>query len=355
MRELTTFSIVEQVASHLREEILRGLWSGTIPGRGELAAELGMNTATVEAALRLLEEQGLLKGQGAGRKRKITLPENHSPPVLRVAILNYDPPELTEQWMNAMRQQLLDQGHSAFITGKSLTELGMDMRRVIRLVKGTPADAWVVCTASREVLEWFARQETPAFALFGGFRRLPIAATGPDKTPAVTEATRRLVALGHRRISFLCHRDIRLPQPVKPLRAFVDELEAAGISTGAFNLPDWEHGRENFGRVLDSLFDGPTPPTALILDEPYVYHAGASYLARRGLRVPEDVSMICADPDSTFTWCQPSIAHIAWDYRSVVRRVVRWVNNIAHGKDDRRQNLTKTEFVEGGTVGPAKR
>ncbi len=32
---------------------------------------------------------------------------------------------------------------------------------------------------------------------------------------------------------------------------------------------------------------------------------------------------------------------------------VRWVNNVALGKDDRSQTLTKAEFVEGGTVGPA--
>jgi len=60
MRELTTFSVAEQVAAHLREEILQGQWSGTIPGRGELAADLRMNTTTVEAALCLLEKEGLL-------------------------------------------------------------------------------------------------------------------------------------------------------------------------------------------------------------------------------------------------------------------------------------------------------
>tara|TARA_B110000881_G_scaffold220573_1_gene246175 strand:+ start:3308 stop:3442 length:135 start_codon:yes stop_codon:yes gene_type:complete len=36
----------------------------------------------------------------------------------------------------------------------------------------------------------------------------------------------------------------------------------------------------------------------------------------------------------------------------VVRRVVQWVNNIARGKDDQQQTLTKAEFVDGGTVGP---
>ena len=49
----------------------------------------------------------------------------------------------------------------------------------------------------------------------------------------------------------------------------------------------------------------------------------------------------------------PSVAHIRWDYRPVLRRIVRWTNNIARGKEDRRQTSTKAEFVEGGTVGLA--
>ena len=66
------------------------------------------------------------------------------------------------------------------------------------------------------------------------------------------------------------------------------------------------------------------------------------------------VSLFCSDPDPAFAWCEPTISHIAWDSRPVVRRVVRWAANVSHGRDDRRQTLTKAEFVEGGTVGPVK-
>ena len=251
-----------------------------------------------------------------------------------------------------MRQRLLDQGHNPFFAGKSLIELGMDLRRVAHLVKRTPADAWVVCAASHEVLEWFAQQETPAFALFGARGGLPIAGTKPDKAPPLAEATRRLIELGHRRISFLCRSGIRLPQPARGVRLVLDELEAAGIETGPFNLPDWEESREGFDRVLNSLFGGLTPPTALILDEPFLFNAGFHHLAKRGLRVPQDVSLVCTDPDPGFEWCHPPVAHIRWDYRPTVRRMVSWVNNVAKGKDYRRHSFTKAEFVDGGTVGP---
>jgi DNA-binding GntR family transcriptional regulator len=77
MDPLTVLSAVEQVAGHLRSEVLRGGLSGTLPGVTPLAEELGVNRKTVAAALRMLEDEGLLVNQGRGRQRRIALPENN--------------------------------------------------------------------------------------------------------------------------------------------------------------------------------------------------------------------------------------------------------------------------------------
>ncbi len=353
MQPFTALSAAEQVAEHLRAELLRGSFSGTMPGVNPLAAELGVNHKTVKAALKMLENEGLLVNQGRGVQRCIALPNDHTPPALRVAVLSFDMAARGEQFMIELCHLLEKAGHTPFFTDKTLAELGRSVRQVSRFVKKTEADAWVVCGGSQEILEWFTQQETPAFALFGARDGLPIAGTGPDKTQPLAEATRRLIGLGHHRISFLCRHEIRLPQPSRGVRAVLGEIEAAGFVTGAFNLPNWEESPEGFERCLDSLF-GPTPPTALILDEPFLFNAGFHYLAKRGLRVPQDVSLVCTDSDLGFDWCDPTVAHIRWDYRPVVRRIQRWANNVARGKDDRRQSLTKAEFVEGGTAGPVR-
>ena len=96
-----------------------------------------------------------------------------------------------------------------------------------------------------------------------------------------------------------------------------------------------------------------TPPTALIFDESFLFYAAMNHLARHGILAPDHVSLICSDLDPTFAWCRPTIAHYDWDHRPWVRRAARWVDNVAKGKDDRRQTLTKIEIVEGGTMGPA--
>jgi len=352
MLDFTILSPSEQVAEHLCGELLRGRWSGTMPGVPTLAAELGVDHKTVASAIGMLEESGMLIGQGAGRPRRIQLPESYAPPSLRVALLSFDAASRGELFMVDLQHLLQEAGHLPFFPKKNLLELDMDPRRVARMVLRTEADAWVVVSAAREVLEWFAEHETPAFALAGRHGGLPLAATRPDKSSTVAEVTRCLIALGHRRISFLCRRHLRLPQPARSMRAYLGALDAAGIATGLFHMPDWEESCEGLRCILESLF-GQTPPTALILDEAYLYHAAYHHLTRRGLRVPEDVSLVCTDGDPTFVWCRPSVAHIAWDHRPVARRVVRWANNVARGKDDRRQTYTKAGFVEGGSVGVA--
>ena len=352
MRPLRLFSAAEQVAAHLGGKLERGHWVGSLPGVGALAAELGVNRKTVEAALRQLEKAGQLAGQGPGRNRRIVVPEDGAARPLRIAMLEYDPMGRTEGYMVELHHSLVAAGHTAFFTEKCLVELGMDLARIGRLVRQTKADAWVISAGSREVLEWFCAQPVPAFALFGRREGLPIAGTGPDKLPAMVAATRRLIGFGHRRIVVVARGERRRPEPGRPERAFLEELKARGVPVGAFNLPDWAETREGLHELLRSLFQI-TAPTALIIDAAPLFAAVQQFLAEHGLRVPRQVSLVCTDADPTFAWCLPTIAHIRWDPAPVVRRIVRWAATVSRGRPDVKQTLTPAEFVPGGTMGPA--
>jgi DNA-binding LacI/PurR family transcriptional regulator len=233
-----------------------------------------------------------------------------------------------------------------------MKDLGMDLTRIRRQVQKEEADAWMIMAGSKEILGWFSQQPTPAFAIAGRRRGVPIAGIGPDKGPARNDAVRRLVALGHRRISMIVRTERRKPLPGLPEGEYLRELESHGIPTSTYNLPDWTDDHQDFHRCLDSLFQH-TAPTALLIDEMPLFIAAQQHLAQRGILAPRDVSLICLDPHPVFAWSQPSVAHIHWDIAPVTRRMIRWADNVARGKDDRRQSYTKAVFVEGGTIGPA--
>ena len=58
---------------------------------------------------------------------------------------------------------------------------------------------------------------------------------------------------------------------------------------------------------------------------------------------------------SGFNRYQPSISHVRWNDLLMVNRIVRWAKNISHGKEDTRQTMIEAEFIEGGTVGRARK
>lgn len=250
-----------------------------------------------------------------------------------------------------LQHALSEAGHEVLLAEKSLIALGMNASRVSRMIRKTEADAWIVQAGSRELLSWFAAQNIPAFAMFGRRDGIPIASAGPGTHVACGIATRRLIELGHRRIVMLCRNERRKPSPGLTERTMLDELRAHGIPTSDYNLPDWNETTEGFHELLSSLFLI-SPPTALIVGIGDFFLATQQFLAKRGLRVPEDVSVICFDADPRFTWCVPSVAHIRWEIDPVVRRLVQWAANVKRGKTDRRQTITPAEFVSGGTIGP---
>ncbi|BCX49074.1 hypothetical protein HAHE_29820 [Haloferula helveola] len=345
-------SVTDQVSDRLRESLLEGHWRGKLPGRKRLAEELGCSQWTVEEATRRLLKEGLLVAEGAGRRHRIVLSEEViRPRALRVAILLYEESDRKASYMVDLLHRLIAVGHEAVFAEKSMRQLGMEPESIERFVRGIEADAWVVMAGSRRVLEWFAEQPTPAFALFGRNSRVPLASISPNKGVAMVELVDRLVDLGHRRIVMLTREERRKPNPGLLEQHFLGRLEERGVPTGSYNLPDWGDRPGEFREVLDSLFEY-TPPTALIVDQPSLCVAVMQHLSRLGISAPDGISLACTDPTDFFEWCSPSITHIAWDSRPFINRVAKWADNISRGKDDRRKNSSKAKLVSGGTVGP---
>ena len=363
MKSFRRLSISEQTTAHLRERLRSGQWGGHLPGVMRLCAEMQVSQTTLRAALCQLEAEGFITPGGRCRSRCVVpVPTGGaSRRALRVGILLFDgrpegQPRATSLIPSPMlllvQHALQAAGHEVFFADKSQTEMCHEVRNISRHIAGTPADAWIVVSGSHEVLEWFAAQPLPCLALYGRSGDLPIARTGPDKVPAYVAATRRLLEFGHRRIVLITRRPRRKPTPGTVERAFLSELEAHGIVTGDYHLPDWEETPKGFHNLLDSLCRS-TPPTALIINETARVIAAMQFLASRHLDVPEHVSLVATDFDQSLAWCHPSLAHMNWSPAPIVRRIVRWAAAARLARADRRTLNFPAAFVTGGSIGPA--
>jgi DNA-binding LacI/PurR family transcriptional regulator len=356
MRPLQRKSVAEQTAAHLREGLARGRWRERMPGIAPLAAELDVSRDSIQAALRLLEAEGLLQARGRGRSRAISR-QGKAARCLRVGILlpylplQRESPQIAELLLQ-LERDLEAAGFDVHIAQLAQPELRQDLRRLVRIVAQNPADAWIVVAGSRPLLRWFAHRPVPCLALFGRTHGFPIARAGPDKAPAYVAVTRRLLSLGHRRIVLIARHARRKPIPGNVERAFLAELAARGIQTGSYNLPDWVETPAGLDALLGRLFSV-TPPTALIVDETPLLLGVMNSLLHRGIRVPAQVSLVSTDYDASLEWCEPSIAHMRWESDPVIRHALRWVTAVRRGSVDRTIRSSPTEFVIGGSIGPA--
>jgi LacI family transcriptional regulator len=349
-------SLLEQVVDGLREGALSGRWGEGLPGLGALAKEHGVAEGTVRRAVRLLEKEGVLTDAGAGRRRQVAggpaKGRVKTARSLRVAVLLRD--QLANEsagfrWIMATVQSKIEaKGHRMVFLKKTQADFQFDDRRVMRMLKRETADLWIAIGCSRFLLGWFAAQGRRTFAFGGGCMGLAeIAATGSETLSALRATVRRLCSLGHRRIVFLTPHFVRHVEGGHSnlVRLIMEELAAHGISGGAYHMPDFEETPEGLRERLDALFRI-TPPTAIFATYPGWVFGVLSYLAARGLRVPQDVSVICGNDANGFTWTQPRVAHFQHDDERMARRMMNWVNHWAKGRKDFKQEFAPALLID---------
>lgn len=350
---LSILSPSDQVTIYLREQLLSHRWVSELPGTPSLAADMGVDRKTVITSLNQLEEEGLLRSQGSGRPRLVTVKNKKHTNALKICIMPYNQEVDDLPYILELIHKLKEKGHIAYIARKSLFDLQMDIPKIARFIENEPADLWIPVCASESVMKWLADQEIPTFAIFGRRREVKLGSIGPDKTSALLEVTRKLISLGHRRISYIVREERRYPTLGHIERVFLQELEANGIATSSYNIPSWTESAESFNSCLDNLFKH-TPPTALICDEAQFLIAASHRLSQSGIISPRDVSLVCQDYATSFEWCLPRISHISWDADELVRGAVQWIEQFSRGKNKREPIFTSAIFVEGETIGTAR-
>jgi Transcriptional regulators len=321
-----------------------------------LAAEFDVAKATMRAALRIIEAEGLIAKAGQRGARVVVNHRggNHavSSGPLRVCILMDRPMEaqLASEREFLLKIQLGVQGagYSCFFAPKTQVELAHNTARIARFAREVEAEAWIILNGRANVLEWFANQKFPALALDGA--DVPgIVRVSRNMQEMLLDATLRLTQQGHRRITFLLGEPFQSPHsPVS--KAILSRFAALQIpSSAAYNTPVWEETEEGLYQVLDALFRV-TPPTALFVQDMRILLSTLTFMASRGIRVPGQVSLIAGFCDGEIEWTASAPAHYRTDTELLRLHVIRWVQSVANGSPSTESYCAPLEFVLGSSL-----
>lgn len=168
-------------------------------------------------------------------------------------------------------------------------------------------------------------------------------------------ATEHLLSLGHRRIGLIAG-----PPRLLCSRARLDghraALEAAGVPFDPGLVAQGDFYHESGFHGCDQLMSGPTPPTAIFASSDQMALGAIETLRRRGLRVPEDVSIVGFDDLPEVRWSAPPLTTVRQPLAEMGKLAARTVLRQARGEEveSPRVELATQLVVRSSTAAPAE-
>ncbi|RKT31516.1 LacI family transcriptional regulator [Microbacterium sp. AG1240] len=183
----------------------------------------------------------------------------------------------------------------------------------------------------------------PEAAAEGGYS--PI---GLDDAAGVRRAVRHLRALGHSRIAHVGGPERYVHSQVRR-QAWAEELADLGLEQGPVVMADFTGAAG--ARATHELLDRAIPPTAIVYANDLMAIAGMSAAMDRGLRVPEDLSIVGFDDIPLAPYVVPPLTTVRQDVIEWGRACARTLIALVEGREPDPVQLPAVEFVVRGSTG----
>lgn len=161
------------------------------------------------------------------------------------------------------------------------------------------------------------------------FARIGSDGSGPgitltmDDERAARLATEHLVGLGHRRIGFIAGPDEYSLSGWR-VAGWSAAMASAGLSIDGLRA-DGDFSYESGTSAVDRLLALSDPPTAIIASNDQMALAALAGIKRKGLAVPEDISLISFDNTPVVKFAQPSLTAIDQPIAEVSSKAVELI------------------------------
>lgn len=169
-----------------------------------------------------------------------------------------------------------------------------------------------------------------------------------DTAPAIAQAVEMLASLGHRRLAYVGGPSVSWSNTSRR-KAVVESGSAHGLHVSLYETR--LGGYDEAWELTDTLRDDGV--TAAIAFDDVMAHGLLNGLAARGVRTPDDVSIIGCD-DTLSTRTQPELTTITSDLEATAREATRvLLSHRGRSRIAATRTVHGAQLLHGGSVGPA--
>ncbi|GAA4428700.1 LacI family DNA-binding transcriptional regulator [Georgenia halophila] len=173
-----------------------------------------------------------------------------------------------------------------------------------------------------------------------------------DDARAVAGTIRRLTELGHRRFARISERTTMAHTAIRN-SAFV--TTCAELKLPAPVLREAEPSAVGSRAATAAVLEASTPPTAILYDNNIMAVAGLGVAHQRGLRVPEDISLVAYDDSLLCESTHPSLSAISHDVHRYGEQAGTLLLEVITGQAPQARLDSVPVLIERGSTGPAPR
>ncbi len=337
LRSSTYQPLAAQVAARIAEGIAAGTWQEWLPGERALTATLQVSRKTLRKALLQLQRDGVLvttHGLGHRIAAGTAVPAT-TPAVASIGLLTPESLEnlrpYTALWVDELRALLIERDvRLATFAGHRFFNAHPD-KALARLVQQNPQTCWVLAHTNEQIQQWFCDQHVPCVIAGSCHPGLDLPNVDWDNFAICRHAVGAMLRHGHRRVAFLTKQSQRAGD-LESEAGFIDGIRRFSKAEVEPTVLRHDGTVEGVNRTLARLFNATVTPTALLVANPVYYLSTITFLAQRGLRVPQDVSLVSRDDDAFLAYVTPAPARYSCNAKTYAKRLLHPLQTILRGE-----------------------
>ena len=270
-------------------------------------------------------------------------------------------PDLDSPWAVEILRGVEDVAHAAGVgTVVSATHRRAEpARQWLHNLRARASDGVILVTSTLEspLLTELQRHDIPLVAVdpVGG-PTLDAPTIGATNWAGGLAAMEHVLALGHRRIAIIAG-----PPEVLCSRARLDgyraALAAAGVDSSEVPVKEGDFSNQSgFDCARALLTMAPEPPTAIVASSDQMAFGAYEAVRQRGLRIPDDVSVVGFDDLPESRWSSPPLTTVRQPLAEMGALAARTVLRLAAGEDvDSPRVELATSLIERESSAPPAR
>ena len=354
-------SLVHETAATLRQWIASGLLQDVLPGELELKERLRVGRDTLRLALQVLVNEGWLEPSAQGRQRRVHTQRLSKLKLDAAAALpvTFLSPYAGEQGqtlleMEDTQMRLAELGRNLQFVSPEIYHLKDPSYQLEKLVHTHPSAAWVLYASSCPIQKWFAERGLPALVNGWPYPGVNLSYVTKDWEPAGFHAGLQFLRHGHKNVGMFEFVE-RGAGALLIERGLRRALATAANEAKLLLFKD-ERTPESIARAYEAAFELKERPTAMVLTSSNHLLTSLSWFVSKGIRVPDEVSLVVLPNDPWYSELYPPVCHYRPNTKAFSHGMAeRVLELVEHGQVFRKPLAVSVEFVPGSTIGPAPR